>query len=216
MNNQVITIIPLYLIHVAYTLQHVQSFILGDQVEYFYTYSHDIIDAVNTANILAYATPMYQFGIFPHVQPFRFAVRGCHNVNVFLSGSAVLDSNYPFHNVVIGADFGAKIIIRHVSDGIVYQNRPDGLAVSDLLLCLYPKEFWVTWSNGSVRVGRGLIENQNELDSWSLIHPTQHINIKSLAVMTSYGTTGEWMVYRECKYNIIYRRGGHAIQIARI
>ena len=163
-----------------------------------------------------YSTPLYQFGIFPHVQPFRFAVQACHNVNVFLSGSAVLDSNYPFHNVVIGGENGAKIFIRHVSDGISYQSRTDGLEVSDLLFCLSYQEFWVTWSNGSVKVGRGLIENQSELDSWSLYHDTQHIKIKSLAVMTSYGSSGQWDVYKECKYNIIYRKCGHAMQIARI
>ena len=143
-------------------------------------------------------------------------MRACHNVNVFLSGSAVLDSNYPFHNVVIGGENGAKIFIRHVSDGIVYQSRTNGLEVSNLSFCLYYQEFWVTWSNGSVKVGKGLIENQNELDSWSLYHPTQHIKIKSLAVMTSYGSSGQWDVYKECKYNIIYRKCGHAMQIARI
>jgi hypothetical protein len=66
------------------------------------------------------------------------------------------------------------------ADGIVYQSRTNGLEVSNLSFCLYYQEFWVTWSNGSVKVGKGLIENQNELDSWSLyLNPVRLILIET-------------------------------------
>lgn len=50
--------------------------------------------------------------------------------------------------------------------------------------------------------GRGLIEGENLLDAVLLLH-SHVIEVRGIAIMTSHGSNGQWIVYKDGKYNII-------------
>ena len=176
--------------------------IVGEQVEVFvYTFDAGNRDATNSVAILNYSQHLYKLGIYSVDQPFKFKVKACTDVHVFMSSSQFMAYTYPFHNVVIGGSNGDKIFLRHVRDGKYYSLK-EGTAVDDLLNCLNYREFWVTWRNATLKVGRGLIEGENQLDAL-LLQSSHVIDVRGIGIMTSHGSNGQWLVYKDGKYNII-------------
>jgi hypothetical protein len=60
----------------------------------------------------------------------------------------------------------------------------------------------VTWRNATLKVGRGLIEGENQLDAL-LLQSSHVIDVRGIGIMTSHGSNGQWLVYKDGKYNII-------------
>lgn len=178
-------------------------FIVGDQVEVFAnTYDVGDMDATTSLTILNFSQHLYMLGIYAVDKSFKFKVKACTDVHVFMSSSQFLEYTYPFHSVVIGGKDGARIFIRHVRDGRYYYYRQNGTAFDDLLSCQYHREFWVTWRNESLKVGRGLIEGQNQLIGL-VFQSIFVVDVRGIGIMTSHGSSGQWIVYKDGKYNII-------------
>ena len=86
---------------------------------------------------------------------FQFKIRGCTNATLMLSLDPKVHTNSTYYIDIGGID-GHNILIRHfnnngdlVKDISAYHSRP-------LLDCSLPKEFWVDWRFGIIKVGDGL------------------------------------------------------------
>ena len=64
-----------------------------------------------------------------------------------------------------------------------------------LLHCNMIRDFWISWGDGSLHVGTGLVLGQGE---FLTNNDSEHIPINYLAVSTGVGASGLWIFYT-CK-----------------
>ena len=64
--------------------------------------------------------------------------------------------------------------------------------------CKLMRQFWVSWDQGVIRVGTGLIVDVNEFISYANTSLTQ---VQHVALATGWGAIGKWMIY-DSKFNV--------------
>lgn len=100
----------------------------------------------------------------------------------------------PSYEIIVGAEFNTRTILHSKSAGgdqIVFQvNTPDILSSTEL------RSFWVSWTNGTVRFGRGDTPGQSELLSYVDPQPAFRRHVHSLAVASGLGIA-EWELGQE-------------------
>jgi hypothetical protein len=95
---------------------------------------------------------------------FVFSVIACTNVGVLLSYLPGAFDLYAY-NVTIGAYNNTKIVIQKMPP----ERETYDYTTSDILSCdaSEARSFWITWSDGTFRIGRGNVTNINEMCSWN-------------------------------------------------
>ncbi|CAG2232122.1 unnamed protein product [Mytilus edulis] len=98
-----------------------------------------------------------------------------------------MSSKENYYEIAFGSDHNFKLRVRRLHQ----QVESYKLMHAGVLDCNEYKAFWISWINGSISIGKGVDRCQNEVLSW---HDPNSFSIKSIGVMTGYGSTGEWLV----------------------
>ncbi|CAG2197389.1 unnamed protein product [Mytilus edulis] len=137
-------------------------------------------------NILDYHTSLSRYG-FKIDNSVTFLIKACNNAFVSLCRSKQMSSKENYYEIAFGSDHNFKLRIRRFHQ----QVESYKLMHAGVLDCYEYKAFWISWINGSISIGKGVDRCQNEVLSW---HDPNSFSIKSIGVMTGYGSTGEWLV----------------------
>lgn len=92
----------------------------------------------------------------PLKEHFLFQVKACHHAHVTFSSDMQFFMN---HELVIGYDYNTHTILRDKNDENVVVEATPGI-----LDCYRNREFWVTWSDGTFRFGKGHLFEQMVID----------------------------------------------------
>ena len=121
-----------------------------------------------------------------------FKVRAMSDAKVSLLR---VPSNFkaPSYEIVVGAESNTRTVIHSKAAGgdqIVSQvNTPDILSFTEL------RSFWVSWNNGTVRIGKGETVGLNEILSYVDPQPAFRRHVHSIAVASGQGIA-EWELGR--------------------
>lgn len=100
----------------------------------------------------------------------------------------------PSYEIVVGAESNSKTILHTKAAGgdlIAFQvNTPDILSSTEL------RQFWVKWSNGTIRFGKGGVVGLNELMNYVDPQPAFRRHVHSIAVASGLGAA-EWELGQE-------------------
>ena len=126
-------------------------------------------------------------------QYFTFSLEACRSAHIALAevpGNASSKS----YEVVLGALDNVRTII------IGERSTPwDNVTVSKetpfVLDCFYPRDFWITWDNQTIKVGRGLTFNDKIIE-WkvptSMLHP-----VNAVGISTDTRSVGLWEIQHD-------------------
>ena len=106
-----------------------------------------------------------------------FAVKACKNVFLALEERPNIN-NVNTYEIAIGIDDNSRTAIRVKVKG----PNKKGARTPSVLNCGSSVTFWVSWTGGNVRIGKGDVYGQNELVSWQ--DPVPHA-VNSLALSSS-------------------------------
>ena len=118
----------------------------------------------------------------------RFHVRACQEANIQLNTV----KSYMSYDLVVGAEGNTKIILSKPFETLTT------VTAVDILQCERYKQFWLTWSEQTIRLGEG----DTIGDIFLLEYPYDPSDgaINQLHFFTE--TTGQWMVSREQGHTI--------------
>ncbi|XP_071104952.1 uncharacterized protein [Haliotis cracherodii] len=113
-----------------------------------------------------------------------FKVKTCGDAHVALK-TLYQNSDTQMYEVVLGGWRNSKSVLRRCAqcDSLVEYS---GGVVS----CSQYKQFWMSWSDGTVKAGRGGTVGQDEILSYRDPHPHA---INYFAAATGWGSPGEWI-----------------------
>ena len=120
------------------------------------------------------------------VRAVGFKVKAQHDVHVALSQD---ESSGPFFEIVIGGWSNAKSMIRSITS----TSSVDMVSHSESILTStsYGDDFWISWSDSRVRVGKGTMLSVGEFMSAEISQGPGH-TINYMRVFTGYGSSGLW------------------------
>ncbi|VDI41586.1 Hypothetical predicted protein [Mytilus galloprovincialis] len=135
--------------------------------------------------------PLNQYGfIASEKSSIDFGLKVCHDAFIYLSASLVMDSTADVYEIVMGGGSGTKVFLRSKNGVDVAQ----GLLGTSNTDCDQFVPFWISWENGNVKIGKGLIINQDVVIDWTDSDP---FIIAGIGVRTGYGSSGQWVFHVE-------------------
>ena len=119
---------------------------------------------------------------------FEFQIQACSDVHLALAripGEAAVQS----YEVVIGGWQNSKSAIRKFP----LESPPSfQMDTPDILDCGEFRQFWVSWLDGDVRVGRGAVVGEDELMAWK--DTSQPHSVNSVGLSTATGSAGTYKI----------------------
>lgn len=141
--------------------------------------------------------PLNQYGFnVSEKSSIFFEVKACEHAFIYLSESPVMDSTAALYEIIIGASGGTRVILRKHN----YVNVGVESLGSETTHCKLFVSFWISWGNNNIKIGKGLIINQDIVIDWTEPDP---FNIAGVGITTGYGSSGQWILYVEGKYSYI-------------
>ncbi|CAG2198494.1 unnamed protein product [Mytilus edulis] len=135
--------------------------------------------------------PLNQYGfIASEKSSIDFELKVCHDAFIYLSASLVMDSTADVYEIVMGGGSGTKVFLRSKNGVDVAQ----GLLGTSNTDCDQFVPFWISWENGNVKIGKGLIINQDVVIDWTDSDP---FIIAGIGVRSGYGSSGQWIFHVE-------------------
>lgn len=118
----------------------------------------------------------------------NFKIKACNDVHVALiSGNT---ENDPLYEIVIGGWKNTKSVLRTGK-----QANTAATDEGDFLICSEYKEFWISWDNITINIGRGdVFDDDTIFLTWSNADGLR--TIINIGVYTAFGSTGEWIFYQ--------------------
>ncbi|CAH1798336.1 unnamed protein product [Owenia fusiformis] len=114
----------------------------------------------------------------------KFNVKACNDAHLLLQKTPGDTNNDLYQIVIHGWAGNPKSAIRDGMDGSEVASY-----AGSVLSCSEMRQFWVSWENGFIKVGKGHIYGQNMLMFWQ--DPTPHA-VNVINFMTGWGATGSW------------------------
>ena len=116
-----------------------------------------------------------------------FSVKAENDAHVLLSGEVARNvRGNQYIEVVLGGWSNGGSIIR-----VGNQNWKERIATPNILDAGSYRDFWVSWDQHVVKVGRGLAVGQQMFLEES--YPST-LNVKHLGIWNGYGSGGAWMI----------------------
>ncbi|VDI03753.1 Hypothetical predicted protein [Mytilus galloprovincialis] len=181
----------------------------------FSTPNAGYLDAkLTTRNILDYVVNLQNYGItyVDEMSSLKLEIKSCKDGVVFLSSSELMDSAEPFYEIVFGAYTNTRTyILKRNNDSLLPSSMnevfPGGQPTheNNTLNCSEFRSFWVSWSGGHIKIGRGPTVGENMFVEWEDPSPT---NVRSIGMCTWWGNTGQWKIYVEDLYSGYYNGCG--------
>uniref|UniRef100_X2B7D1 Farnesoic acid O-methyl transferase domain-containing protein n=1 Tax=Capitella teleta TaxID=283909 RepID=X2B7D1_CAPTE len=119
-----------------------------------------------------------------------FRVKACSDAHIAVAPTSGVDLTEAFYDIVLSGWENTRTQIRRVQNGL-REDVSEPIDTTGLLDCDHFKDFWVSWANNVVQVGKGIIPRHHVLLSHSLndIYP-----IKAVAISTGFDHEGEWKI----------------------
>lgn len=161
---------------------------LQDQVNDIQSCCQPVFEQIGTSDQYDYKVIGREFITVPGDETFMlFQVEACNDAHILLMQSnSTTDDIY---EIVIGGWNNTRSLIREERLGpnlatTFHENGP--------VHCELMRQFWVSWDQGVIRVGRGLKVDVNEFISLANATLTQ---VQHVALATGWRATGLWMIY---------------------
>ena len=117
-----------------------------------------------------------------HTSHFRFTVAACNNAYIFMTSIIGVTSMFMYEVKLTNSK--STIFQGHEGWPYVQVNTPN------ILNCQIPQQFWVSWINGNVRVGKGTIVGSQTIMDWQDMNPRP---IASIGLATDQiPSSAEW------------------------
>ena len=162
--------------------------VLGDFLSLTY-----LLGAGNTMTILTPDDSTYNHGwVAVHdIESMVFRVLTCADAHIALATNVgAFDEAY---EVIIGGFNNTMSSIRYNKNGQSMVN----VTTKGVLSCFMPREFWISWRDGSINVGRGGEVFVNTFLSWRDLEPDE-VNV--MQVSSGNGNRAAWVfVESDCK-----------------
>ena len=97
----------------------------------------------------------------------------------------------PLYEITIGAQSNTKCVLKlrmGLNDVYIDFDTPDVLSATEL------RPFWLSWSNGTLRFGRGDVFYQNSLFIYNDPQPAYRKHIHAIELGSGTGSVAEWEV----------------------
>ncbi|VDI11562.1 Hypothetical predicted protein [Mytilus galloprovincialis] len=108
--------------------------------------------------------PLNQYGFnVSEKSSIFFEVKACEHAFIYLSESPVMNSTAVLYEIIIGESGGTRVILRkhnHVNVGV------ESLG-SETTHCELFVSFWISCGNSNIKIGKGLIINQDIVIDWT-------------------------------------------------
>ncbi|CAC5408476.1 unnamed protein product [Mytilus coruscus] len=178
---------------------------------YFPSPNAGYLDAkLKSRNILDYVVKLRNYGItaVDEMSSLKVQIKSCKDGVVFLSSSELMDSAEPFYEIVFGAYTNTRTyLLKRNNDSLLQSSMTEvfqgGLPTEEIntLNCLEFRPFWINWSGGHIKIGRGSTLGVNMFVEWEDPSPSE---VRSIGICTWWGNTGEWKIYIEDLYSGYY------------
>ncbi|CAH1794507.1 unnamed protein product [Owenia fusiformis] len=117
------------------------------------------------------------------VTSINIQVKACNDAHIYLMATAGIDTELTYEIVLSGWG-GTKSVIRDAKQGNIMAEAD----TTGYLDCDSLRNFWVSWTDGWIKVGKGF-DGQNEFLGWQHINPRV---ISAVAFASGYGAAAEW------------------------
>ncbi|XP_063416192.1 uncharacterized protein LOC134697835 [Mytilus trossulus] len=157
---------------------------------------NDYVDALGTADIMNYAIDISRCNLdLSGITSLMFEIKACDNGHVLLSNSYVRDSSKPLYEILIGEDNYYSVIFYRTDDSL----EPGSYIFNqsntyNILNCNVYLPFWISWADGDIKLGTGILVDENVLVSFMNPH---HFEVRSIGVFTSHYKLGIWTIQVE-------------------
>ncbi|VDI24038.1 Hypothetical predicted protein [Mytilus galloprovincialis] len=157
------------------------------------------VSALNAPNITNYAIDISRCSLdLSGITSLMFEIKACANGNILLSNSNVRNSSKPLYEILIGDSNYYSIIAYRTDDSFERGSYMYNESITrDILNCTVYLPFWISWADGDIKLGTGILVDQNVLVS--LMNP-HHFEMRSIGVLTSHYKLGKWTIQVEDKF----------------
>ncbi|CAC5402996.1 unnamed protein product [Mytilus coruscus] len=127
------------------------------------------------------------YGAFPSIENnLKFEVKGCKDAHMILSSQLIKIT--PFYHIGIGLYTNTKTILAR--ERIAYEYVDEHL--ENNLDCNNFLQFWLSWKNGKIRFGKGLVVHVNTILAYDEACP---FAIQNIEISADEGVTLAWNFY---------------------
>ncbi|CAG2196545.1 unnamed protein product [Mytilus edulis] len=129
-----------------------------------------------------------------------FDIKRCGRAHLLLSSSAVRNSSEPLYEIDIGYKNYYTFIIYRADDSLDPESRNHvKFLTPNIYNCTVYLPFWISWADGDIKLGTGIVVDENVL---GYLTNTPHFEVKSIGVLTDYGRLGNWRIQFEGAHKI--------------
>lgn len=155
------------------------------------------ISSRRTHDIMQYSTDINQYNLdLGGITSMVYEVKACKDAFVLLSNSDVKNSSKPLYEIQLGNSYNSRSrILYRINDSLDAGSRyMQFISSRNILNCNMYLPFWISWTDGKIAYGTGLVVAENTLDSWI---STNQFAVKGIEVYTSFSETGDWNIHLE-------------------
>ncbi|CAG2205172.1 unnamed protein product [Mytilus edulis] len=140
-----------------------------------------------------------------------FKLKRCGRAHVLLSSSDFRISSEPMYEIDIGFDIYETYIIYRADDSLDSDSRIfSKFLTPNIFNCTVYLPFWISWADGDIKLGTGIVVDENVL---GYLTNAPQFEVKAIGVLTSYGMLGSWRIQFEGTGDIIkYDRGSDEVE----
>ncbi|XP_063397525.1 uncharacterized protein LOC134681817 [Mytilus trossulus] len=123
----------------------------------------------------------------------------CDYARIYLLETTRNSSDQGIYEIVLyPRTLSEKILVRRSKDGAMKDFASTFIpGLLERVDCPNFHPIWIAWENGFFSLGKGLSLYENEVYNWTDPEP---FVITSTGIMTSYGASGNWIIYIEAPF----------------
>ncbi|VDI60564.1 Hypothetical predicted protein, partial [Mytilus galloprovincialis] len=148
----------------------------------------------NGSNVIDHIKCLNKYGQSGNSLIFKYS---CDGARIYLLETTSKSTDQGIYEILLyPKSFQEKIIVRRNKDG-VFKDIANSFIPGGLLErvdCPNFHPIWMAWENGFFSLGKGLSLYEDEVYNWADPEP---FVITSTGIMTSYGASGNWIIYIE-------------------
>ena len=127
----------------------------------------------------------------PDLNSITFSVKAANDAHVLLSEEVATSfQQNRYVEVVLGGWSNEESIIRVLHQDSKIQYPEDKVPTPNILDARSYRDFWISWDQNMVKVGKGLAVGQRMIMKKSNL---SNLNIRHIRIWNGYGSGGVWM-----------------------
>ena len=130
-----------------------------------------------------------------------FELKRCGRAHVLLSSSDFRISSEPMYEIDIGFDIYETYIIYRADDSLDSGSRIfSKFLTPNIFNCTVYLPFWISWADGDIKLGTGIVVDENVL---GYLTNAPQFEVKAIGVLTTYGMLGSWRIQFEGNFEAL-------------